>query len=142
MLGAGVALAPAFEDYPVPTAPAAIFGDNQIISLDYEIEGEPAPGQTVRINADWLALQQPDFDYNIFIHALDSADARQAQIDTQPLSGQRPMTTWRPGEVIADRYELTIPPDAPPDLRLILGLYNWQTQERLPVDGADALKLP
>ena len=106
MLGGRVALAPAFEDYAVPAAPVAVFGDNQNHIARLRNRKRAAVGQTVMINANWLALQPPDFDYNIFIHALDSADARQAQIDTQPLSGQRPMTTWRPGEVIADREEL------------------------------------
>ncbi|MCO6452492.1 MAG: hypothetical protein J5I90_17060 [Caldilineales bacterium] len=141
VLGAGIALAPAFEEYPIPTAPAALFGDNPIILLDYQIEGESSPGATVTIDTDWLALDPPDFDYNIFVHALDESGNRLAQIDTQPLSGQRPMTTWQPGEVLTDHYELTIPPDAPPNLHLILGLYNWQTGERLRVGETDALSL-
>jgi hypothetical protein len=110
--------------------------------LRLEREGTPAPGADVTVHAEWMALQPLDFDYNIFLHAEDAAGATHSQIDVQPLGGERPMTTWKPGEIITDTYQLVILPDAPAGLHLTLGLYNWQTLERLRTAGGNALEVP
>jgi len=144
ILGAGPGLSPDFQTYDIPASPAAIFGDNQIVLLDLEPEGELQPGATIALNADWFSSQPVDFDYNIFIHVVDGDGKAVAQLDAQPQAGERPMTSWLPGEIISDRYELAIPADASSDLSLRLGLYNWQTGERMFVvegDADDALEL-
>ncbi|MBX7237304.1 MAG: hypothetical protein K1X65_23175 [Caldilineales bacterium] len=141
LVGAGPSLSPAAIDRPLPERPAAIFGQDQVILLDLRSEGRLQPGETVIVHADWLALKPADFDYNIFLHLDDAAGATLAQVDVQPQNGARPMTGWRPGEIISDSYSLAIPPDAPAGLRLRLGLYNWQTLARLPVGGEDGVEL-
>ena len=109
--------------------------------LDLRTEGSLQAGETITVHADWLALRPADFDYNVFLHLDDASGVTLAQVDTQPQDGARPMTGWRTGEVVSDVYLLTIPAGAPADLRLRLGLYNWQSLERLPVGGADALEV-
>jgi hypothetical protein len=141
ILGAGPGLSPDFRTYDIPASPAAIFGDNQVMLLNLEPEGALQPGATIVLNADWFVTQPVDFDYNIFIHVVDDAGETVAQLDTQPQAGARPMTSWLPGEIISDRYELAIPPDASTDLTLRLGLYNWQTGERLAGGEGDALEI-
>jgi len=142
ILGVGPALSPDFVSYPIPEQPAAIFGDQQIMLIDAGLEGELAPGQTVTVRAVWQALQPIDFDYNIFIHIVDDAGNAVAQFDGQPRKGSRPMTSWLPGEIIPDAYQLSIPDDAPPSLHVRMGLYNWQTLDRLPLAaGGDALTI-
>ena len=142
VLAAGPALSPDFAAYPIPEHPAAIFGDQQIMLIDVRPDSAPAPGQTVTLNAVWQATEPIDFDYNIFVHVVDDAGNLVAQLDTQPVGGDRPMTTWQPGEIIHDSYQLAIPPDAPSPLHLRMGLYNWQTLERLPLaSGGDALTI-
>lgn len=141
LLAAGPGLSPDFTSAPAPWQPAARFGADQLLLVQAEIEGIPAPGATVRVTAHWLAVQPLDFDYNIFLHAVSPAGDKIAQLDVQPQAGARPMTTWRPGETISDRYELTLPAAAPPDVQLLLGVYNWQTLERLRVEDADAFVL-
>jgi len=38
---------------------------------------------------------------------------------------RRPTPTWRPGEVISDRYGVWLPPDLPPGrYALVLGFYD------------------
>lgn len=133
LLGAGPGLAPAFAVANVPPTPVAFFGDDAIVLLRSEIEGRPVAGGRLVITADWLALVRPTFDYSLFIHVLDAEGNRVAQLDTQPQAGARPMTTWPIGELISDRYELSVPAGAKEPLRLVLGLYNWQTLARLPV---------
>lgn len=141
LVGAGPSLSPAGIDRPIPERPAAIFGQDQVMLLNLRSEGRLQPGETVIVHADWLALKPVDFDYNIFLHLDDAAGATLAQVDVQPQNGARPMTGWRPGEIISDSYSLAIPPDAPAGLRLRLGLYNWQTLARLPVGGDDGVEL-
>lgn len=141
LVGAGPSLSPVFTSYPIPERAAAIFGQEQVMLLNLRTEGSVQPGETVIVQADWLALRPVDFDYNVFLHLDDAAGVTLAQVDTQPQGGARPMTGWLPGEVISDAYSLIIPSDAPADLRLRMGLYNWQTLERLPVSGADALEV-
>lgn len=141
LIGAGPSLSPVFTTYSIPEQAAAIFGQDQVMLLNVRAEGSLQPGETIIVQADWLALRPVDFDYNIFLHLDDPAGATLAQIDAQPQNGARPMTGWRPGEVISDTYTLAIPPDAPAGLRLLLGLYNWQTLARLPVGEADVLEV-
>jgi hypothetical protein len=145
-LGAGPGLAPAFAVVNVPPTPVAFFGDDAVVLLRLQSEGRWTAGGRMTITADWLALAKPTFDYSLFIHVLDAEGNRVAQLDTQPQGGARPMTTWEPGEVLSDRYELTVPAEAKEPLRLMLGLYNWQTLVRLPVRprlgaAADAITL-
>ncbi len=82
--------------------------------------------------------QTPDFDYTLFAQLFDSAGNKVGQIDWQPRDaiGVRPMTTWLPGEALQDRQTLPLPATlAPGAYRVLLGIYNWQTGERLPVAG-------
>jgi hypothetical protein len=141
LLASGPALAPDFQAYPIPQQPAGVFGKPQILLVHANAVTSPAPGQTLTLETVWQATQAIDFDYNVFIHITDDAGNLVAQLDGQPLP-DRPMTTWRTGEVLPARYELTIPADAPPSLHVRLGLYNWQTGQRLlQPDGSDAVTL-
>ncbi len=91
----------------------------------------------------WQALQPIDFDYNVFVHAVDADGNRVAQWDGQPLRDGEPypMTAWPVGEVVENSYRLELDPDAAPVQRVLVGLYNWQTGERLPVSGDDKVAL-
>jgi hypothetical protein len=61
-------------------------------------------------------------------------------VDSVPQGGGYPTIWWLPGEVVADTLTLELPPDAPRDLvyRLIVGLYDPDTGDRLPVSGTGA----
>lgn len=131
VLGAGPGLSPTFAVVHVPPIPVAFFGEDAVVLLRAQAEDEPKAGGRIVITATWLALTKPDFDYSLFIHVLDADGNRVAQLDTQPQAGARPMTTWEPGEVIPDRYELTVPAGAKEPLQVVLGLYHWQTLARL-----------
>ncbi len=142
LLAAGPALSPEFQHYPIPQQPVAWFGPKQIMLIDAQMSTRPEPGSSLVIDAFWQATQPVEFDYNIFIHVVDDAGRIVTQLDTQPQQGGKPMTTWQVGEVIPDRYTLQIPADAPASLHVRLGLYNWQTGERLRLpDGSDAITL-
>lgn len=141
ILGAGPGLAPQFSDYPIARDANHAFAGGQILLTSVRTGGNLAPDTIVTVEATWVALAEIDFDYNIFLQALDAAGNKVAQLDIQPQAGARPMTTWRRGEPIADSYELAIPAGAPAGLHLQFGLYNWQTLQRLPVGEGDAIEL-
>ncbi len=107
-------------------------------------EGEGrGEGEALTVTVAWQALQPVDFDYNLFIHALDAAGNRVAQWDGQPLrDGEpHPMTAWSVGEIVSNSYRLALDPAAAPVQRVDVGLYNWQTGERLTVNGDDKVTL-
>jgi hypothetical protein len=95
------------------------------------------------VTVAWQALQPIDFDYNVFVHAVDAAGNRVAQWDGQPeRAGEAyPMTAWPVGEIVSNSYRLELDPAAAPVSRVYVGLYNWQTGERLLVNGDDKVTL-
>ena len=116
----------------------AIFGDNQIVLLSAEPVGTPGPGRQIKLLTRWQALRPFEKDYTVFFHAVQPDGNRWGQQDTMPQDGKLPTSVWRPGQVIEDKYQLTLAADAPvsSDYRYLLGLYEWQTSERL-TSGTD-----
>ena len=111
--------------------------------------GEPPvlnPGGTLILELFWEAEAPTERSYTVFTHLLgpilNPATGKPvwAQDDQEPMEGLYPTTHWLPNVLWKDRYELTLPPDAPPgDYVLEVGMYLRETGERLPVsgDGAD-----
>lgn len=72
--------------------------------------------------------------YKIFAQLLTPNNTVAAQSDSIPAAGQRPTPGWLPGEIITDPYTLHLSDDLPPgDYRLIAGLYDPLTGERLSI---------
>jgi hypothetical protein len=47
------------------------------------------------------------------------------------------MSTWEPGRYVPTHLPLTLPPDAPPGTyRVVVGLYDPASGERLPLEAA------
>ncbi len=100
-------------------------------------------GNDLSVTLYWQALAEVDVNYTVFVQLL-SADWRvAAQQDLQPLNDAAPTSTWLTGEFLADPYRLRLPGDLRPgDYRLIAGLYDSQTGQRLPVSaGGDSVDL-
>ncbi len=94
----------------------------------------------------WRAGNEPsDTSYTVFVQLLNSSGQLIAQSDSIPAQGQRPTTGWRAGEYILDRHALGFNDlAAPGEARLIVGMYDALTGERVPVDagGRDYIELP
>ena len=57
--------------------------------------------------------------------------------------GTRPTTGWLPGEVIVDKYEIPVRPDAPPGEYVIeIGMYNAETMQRLRAFDEEGARIP
>jgi mannosyltransferase len=103
------------------------------IALPDSSEGKaPAlPGDIVQVNLQWQAWQQVEANYVVFIQIVDAANHIVGQRDAAPAS---PTTAWAPGEKILDRHGVLILPGTPPgEYRLIMGLYDQTSGERLSV---------
>jgi len=138
VLEAYVDLRPLTTAEPPGRAPLAIYGDNEIALLSVETEGVPVPGGRVALEVHWQALRPLAHDYTVFFHVVAADEQRYAQHDGMPQDAQLPTTHWLPGEIVVDRYEAVVSPDAPPgsDYRYWLGWYLGETGERV-VAGED-----
>lgn len=103
--------------------------------LGYDLEVKEArPGDTLYLTLYWQAQREMDEDYTVFVHLLDEEGKIWGQKDGWPEGGFYPTSFWDPGEVVQDRYDLVIDPQAPPGLlRFEVGLYLLATGERLPI---------
>jgi len=111
--------------------------------VGHEVYPEAAtPGEPVYVTLYWQALEQASVDYTVFVHLLDQQGKLVAQSDSQPVGGYYQTTRWQPGDMLGDRHQVLVPPDQPPgEYRLAVGVYYWQTMERLPVFDQDGTRL-
>lgn len=119
--------------------PAAIrFGDH-ITLTGYRIafpiaaEGRPAaqPGDILRLQLRWRTDAPLSTPYTVFVQALDGANHLVGQRDAPPVL---PSTAWQVGQKIVDPHGLLIRLGTPPgEHRLIVGLYDTRSGERLAV---------
>ncbi len=121
------------------------FGDEairgQVTLLGYDIEPAVAvdPGQSLAVTLYWRADEPPARQLVSFVHLVTADGAQVAQSDGLAFGEQHPSTAWSAGEVVADRRELRVPPDATPGVRyLSVGLYDDATRERLRLAQGDA----
>jgi hypothetical protein len=92
-------------------------------------------GQIERLDFQlyWQTSAPISTRYKVFAQLLAADNSLVAQSDHFPAGGERPTTGWLPQEIITDAHTLGLPPDlALGSYRLIAGLYNPVTGERLP----------
>ncbi len=97
-----------------------------------------AQANTLRFDLHWRApaRERVPLDYTVFAHVLDEAGEKVAQLDWQPHDqlGPRPMTTWIEESELIDPVTIVLPTTLPAgNYQVILGVYNWQSGERLAV---------
>ena len=104
---------------------------------------EAGPGQGVLLTLYWQADKPLDTAYSVFTQIIDMTDSHKAgQRDGEPVCNQLPTDYWLPGDAIVDRYYIPIFDDAPPGVyRLLIGLYDNDTGERLDIFAPDGASL-
>lgn len=133
-------LAPDQVDNPGPAETCAAF-DGGRIDLCYallEAEITDPVHHPLTIALDWEAQQNLPERYIVFVHVLEEGQPVPiAQQDRQPVNDLRPTYTWQPGEQIATYHAIWLPPGAAGSVtyRVVVGLYDADTLERVPVDG-------
>jgi len=104
--------------------------------------------QRVYVVLWWRTLRRPDQNYSVFVHLVDSTGTMVTQSDKLPLNDLYPMRTWPLSIDLRDTYLLKVPEGA--NLQrayLLIGLYDSQTGQRLPVSrnglpAGDSVRLP
>jgi hypothetical protein len=70
--------------------------------------------------------------YKVFIHVVDDQGKLLAQADSRPQGYAGNTNRWIPGQAVADRFEMSLPPDAPRGrYQVRVGLYNEADDQRL-----------
>jgi hypothetical protein len=142
---------PVLRRLPAQMAPLQVdFGD-EVGLRGYHIEGNPRPGDQLRLGYTWYARARPTAIYAVFNHLAAADGTIVAQVDGWPQGGRLLSTQWQEGEYVEDSYTLEIPSDAPPGpYTLYVGLYDAATTVRQPafqdgqplLDGRVPIPLP
>jgi hypothetical protein len=118
-----------------PTSVQANLGHQLKLLGYYTDRPSYRPGDTIHVTLYWLALQDMDQNYKVFVHLTDEKVTRiVSQSDRWPVYNFSPTTRWEPGEIVWDRHEIAIPQDEPPGTyRLDVGAYLLETMQNLQV---------
>jgi len=118
----------------------AKLGD-EIALLGYNLlTREVEAGDILPLTLFWQALAPPQQRYKVFVHVLDEAGHIVGQCDSEPGDGMRITTLWQPRNTLADNYGILIRPGTPPgEHRIVVGMYNAGSGQRLPItEGGQA----
>lgn len=117
---------------------------NNIEVLGYSLNrplNEAAGGVEVKVY--WRATGPISQDYTAFVQLLDAGHQVTGQWDSQPAGGLYPTSRWQPGQVVVSAFPLTWAGSLPAgDYRLVTGMYDLETGERLPAVGEQGQPLP
>ena len=113
------------------------------------VEGNGTQGEPMEVSRDawlelaleWQGVQPLTSDYTVFVQLLDANNQIFWQKDRFPGDGIFATTGWKPGETVSDNYAFALDL-APGHYRLIAGMYDLRTAERLTWRrGQDAIVL-
>ena len=87
------------------------------------------PGDTIYLQLWWHAQEPIGRDLTVFTHVLGPLRSDSTTLwagdDSRPGRGSLPTTTWSPGDLVLDEYQLRLPDDMPPgEYPLEVGLYD------------------
>ena len=127
-----------------PTHPMQVVLDNQIQLLGYDLSNRQlSRDEPLRLALFWQATRQPAADYTVFSQLIGPDGQVWGQQDNQPQAGRYPTSRWAVQDTLVDRYELSLRPGAPPGpYRLLVGMYDLATGQRLLAVGQDGQRLP
>jgi hypothetical protein len=139
-------------EWPVarPSVPLDVRFDDGISFAGYDLACAPKDivakdasfgPATCDLTLYWTVTRPPRTDYQVFVQ-LWASGKQVAGFDGPPVQGNYPISRWDVGEVISDIHKLELPPDLPPgDFRLLVGLYQLNTGERLAAHNPDGTPL-
>lgn len=134
--------APAIETARLAESLAASFkaGHATIYLTGFELD--PPAQNRLGFRLAWRTDQSPPADYTVFAQLLDLENNLAASFDRPPLDGAYPTSTWLPDQTIIDPRHIPLQNVLPGEYRLIVGLYDPTSQQRLlTANGADFVEL-
>ncbi|MGD8807548.1 MAG: glycosyltransferase family 39 protein [Chloroflexota bacterium] len=143
-LGSLVVTAPERRfDEPAYQVPAGADFGGRAELVGYSLDRDPSDAQALGVTLVWRGLAEMTESYRVFVHLVDDAGQIIAQSDAEPAGWRRPTTGWAVGEYIVDQHVIQLPGDPlPDDLRLLIGLYEAQSRDRLVTGGGDFFPVP
>jgi hypothetical protein len=128
-------------DVPALTMPInATLGDQvRLLGLDRATWTDAS--QPISLTLAWQAITTIPSSFTVFVHLLDSAGRPVSQSDRIP-AGDHPTSAWVPGEVVLDTHILLPPTGASGPYRLVAGLYDPVSWQRLPALDASRQLIP
>jgi hypothetical protein len=107
--------------------------------LGADMPDQVLAGETMSLALYWEPVAAFDGKYVVFVHIEVEGGQIWGQSNSTPVCGSLPTTDWEPGEIFIDGHILQVDPDTPPGkYPVMMGLYDPQTGERLPVSGRSA----
>jgi hypothetical protein len=122
------------------TYPLHVNFDNQVWLEGYNLEyTQPLqPGDSFRLTLFWRAQRPIPVSYKVFNQSYYADGVMVAQKDSFSVCDREPTTTWTPGKLITDIYDMTVASDAPPGVYpLYSGLYLEENFVRMPILDAE-----
>jgi len=112
--------------------------------LGYDLDKTTVkPGGALHLTLYWQALAKMETSYTVFVHLLDAQSHTWGQRDNLPAQGTHPTTSWLPGEVVIDEYEIVVDATAPAgEYQIEVGMYDLNTTLRLPAFDEQGTPLP
>jgi hypothetical protein len=116
---------------------AANFGDRAEL-IGVELPAEARPGDTLKLRLAFKNREVFDQVTKVFVHLRGPDNSVVAQADRVLCDTTLNEADWRPGDILVDEYELTLPAETPPgDYPVAIGFYEEVTGARLPVVASD-----
>jgi hypothetical protein len=99
-----------------------------------ETQNSKLKTQNLKLILFWQSTAKISQNYTVFTQLIGPDGQVWAQWDNPPQAGRYPTTAWSHNDKVIDRYTLTLKEGAPTGgYRLLVGMYNSSTGERLPV---------
>lgn len=132
------------ETPPIASESADVHLSEAIRLVGYRLaEPEVSPGESVLLTLYWVADQRVRGDYTVFTHLTAHNGDLLAQQDNPPVRGSLPTSSWLPGDLVEDMYELVVPRGAAfGNYDVVVGMYELETLARLPASDASGERLP
>jgi hypothetical protein len=98
-----------------------------------------AESDALRVQVWWRATARLEKDYTVLVHLYDAEGALLAAGDAPPLRGGFPTSLWKPGDLVADEFvvSLRMGTSEAKGESIGLGWYDPITGARLPASEAD-----
>ncbi|HIQ04184.1 MAG TPA: DUF2142 domain-containing protein [Anaerolineae bacterium] len=134
-----VSLEPRVSERGVPN-PLEINFEGKLALVGFDLDRRMLrPGESLRLRLYWEAQQPLEVDYVAFAHLLLPPDAVWAGQDRPLQLDGAGSSAWPVGRVVRNRYDLRLPPNAPPgDYIVEVGIYEPESFTRLKVGQSDA----
>ena len=106
---------------PITEAPPLPFVRDQVVTPEITLVGyilsrpnhtDPGPAP-VRLTVFWQSTAPIPVDLKVSARLFNTAGEQAAATDIVPVHFAYPTTAWRPGEIVADVYDLSLPPGTP-----------------------------